>query len=320
MRYCHLQGAVAERGGEFERLPARRHGAVAIARDPAYVGYLDEHPYQPGPIVERPGQRRSLVQQGQASRIFAHSVQRVSQREADLEGQPPGVAGVGNCQAWRAWSKKATASRNAAGRRPWRRPAVNTGLPVAANGHGHSASPIPPPSLRAPPENRVRGASQCGHAGGSAGRLAAADTRCPDTAHGESDTRRSLCHPAIYPPAGLKQAALLGQGHTPCFHSLIHVPQACGDGGSGELDPGHTRGFEQPLVVRDKCATCCSIRVWRLAGMISATASNVARDTPGPMGLVQDLLAYELIDHREQEQRIASGPLVQETGQERRLR
>src|SRR5262249_24435223 len=76
----YLQGAVTERGRESESLPARRHGAVAIARDAAYVGYLDEHPYQPGPIVERPGQRRSLVQQGEAPLILAQSVQRVSQR------------------------------------------------------------------------------------------------------------------------------------------------------------------------------------------------------------------------------------------------
>ena len=62
----HPQGALAERGRELEGLLARRHGAVVVSRDPEYIGHPGQHPSQPSPIVERPGQGLSLAQQGVA--------------------------------------------------------------------------------------------------------------------------------------------------------------------------------------------------------------------------------------------------------------
>ena len=54
-------GAVAERGREIEGLLARRHGAVEVSRQPEDMGPLGQHPSQPGPIVERPGQGLGLA-------------------------------------------------------------------------------------------------------------------------------------------------------------------------------------------------------------------------------------------------------------------
>ena len=95
MGCLHLQGAVAELGREFEGLLARRHGAVVVSRDPEYPGHLGQHPSQPGPIVERPGQGLGLAQQGEAPPILSQCGQRASQREAELDGQHPGVAVLG---------------------------------------------------------------------------------------------------------------------------------------------------------------------------------------------------------------------------------
>ena len=59
------------------------------------MGHLGEHPSQPGPVVERPGQGLGLAQQGQAPPILSHCAQRDSQSEAEIDGQHPGVAVLG---------------------------------------------------------------------------------------------------------------------------------------------------------------------------------------------------------------------------------
>ena len=59
------------------------------------LGHPGQHPSQPGPIVERPGQGLGLAQQGEAPPILSQWRQRASQREAELDGQPPGVAVLG---------------------------------------------------------------------------------------------------------------------------------------------------------------------------------------------------------------------------------
>ena len=63
---CHLQGAVAERGRKREGLLARCYGTVGVSRLPEYNGHTGQHPSQPGPIAERPGQGLGLAQQGKA--------------------------------------------------------------------------------------------------------------------------------------------------------------------------------------------------------------------------------------------------------------
>jgi hypothetical protein len=88
----YLQSAVAERGRELEGLPARRHGAVGVSRLPEYLGHSGKHLYQPGPVVERPGQGLGLTQQGEAPPILSQLVQREIHREAEVDGPRPGVA------------------------------------------------------------------------------------------------------------------------------------------------------------------------------------------------------------------------------------
>ena len=111
----HLQGAVAERGRQFEGLPARRHGALEVSRYPEYLGHPGQHPYQPGPIVERPGQGLGLAQQGEAPPMLSQCGQRAIQSEAELDGQHPGVAGLGPVrEGLEGLLEEATASRNAA--------------------------------------------------------------------------------------------------------------------------------------------------------------------------------------------------------------
>ena len=58
-------------------------------------GYLGQHPSQPGPVVERPGQGLGLAEQGEAPPILSQWLQRGCHSEADLDGQPPGVAVLG---------------------------------------------------------------------------------------------------------------------------------------------------------------------------------------------------------------------------------
>jgi hypothetical protein len=75
-------------------LLAHRYGAVEVARDHEYLGHAGQHLSQPGPIVECPRQGLGLAQQGEALPMLSQLGQRVSQREAELDGQPPGVAGL----------------------------------------------------------------------------------------------------------------------------------------------------------------------------------------------------------------------------------
>ena len=95
MGCLRLQGAIAERDREIEGLPARRHSAVEVSRYPEYQGHTGEHPSQPGPIVERPGQGLGLAQQGEVPPILSQLGQRASQSEAEINGQHPGVAVLG---------------------------------------------------------------------------------------------------------------------------------------------------------------------------------------------------------------------------------
>ena len=95
MGCSHLQSTIAERGCELEGLLAGSNRAVEVSRHPEYLGYPGQHPYQPGPIAERPGHGLGLAQQGEAPPIPSHCVQRGLQSEAELDGQHPGVAGLG---------------------------------------------------------------------------------------------------------------------------------------------------------------------------------------------------------------------------------
>ena len=90
-----LQGALAELGREREGLLAYRNGAVEVSRHPECTAHHGQHLSQPGPIVERPGQDLGLAQQGGVPPILAQCSQRASQCEAELEGQQPGVVGLG---------------------------------------------------------------------------------------------------------------------------------------------------------------------------------------------------------------------------------
>ena len=94
-RMLALQGAVAERGREIEGLLARRNSAVGVSRLPAYLGHPGQHPSQPGPIVERPGQGLGLAQQGEAPSMLSQSAQRASQRKAEIDGPPQVSPSVG---------------------------------------------------------------------------------------------------------------------------------------------------------------------------------------------------------------------------------
>ena len=91
----HLQGTLAERGREFEGLLARRHGTVGVSRLPEYKGHTGQHPSQPGPVVERPGQGLGLAQQGKAPPSLSQSSSAGHPSEAEVEGQHPGVAVLG---------------------------------------------------------------------------------------------------------------------------------------------------------------------------------------------------------------------------------
>ena len=96
VRGClHLQGMVAERDREIEGLLARCYGVVVVARYRECIGPLGQHPSQPGPVVEHAGQGLGLAQKGAAPPMLSQLGQRASQREAEIDGQPPGVAVLG---------------------------------------------------------------------------------------------------------------------------------------------------------------------------------------------------------------------------------
>jgi hypothetical protein len=93
--YFRLQVTIAELGREREGLPARRNGTVVVSRLPAYQGHKGQHPSQPRPIVERPGQGLGLAQQGAAPPMLSQLVQRGIQSEAEIDGQRSRVSGLG---------------------------------------------------------------------------------------------------------------------------------------------------------------------------------------------------------------------------------
>ena len=90
-----LQGAIAERGRELEGLLARRQGAVGVSRDPEPLGHPGQHLSQPGPIIEPPGQGLGLAQQDEAPPMLPQIAQRACRREAEIDGQSPGIAVFG---------------------------------------------------------------------------------------------------------------------------------------------------------------------------------------------------------------------------------
>jgi hypothetical protein len=90
-----LHSAIAELGRQIEGLPACRNGTVEISREPEYSGHLGEYPSQSNPIVKLSSQGLGLAQQGEVPPIFSQSEQRASQCEADLDGQHPGIAVLG---------------------------------------------------------------------------------------------------------------------------------------------------------------------------------------------------------------------------------
>ena len=91
----YLQGAVAEHGRECQGPPAHRNGALVVSRHPVDLAHPGQHLAQPGPIVTRPGQGLGLAQQGEAPPMLSQRAQHAYQNEADIEGQPPGVAVLG---------------------------------------------------------------------------------------------------------------------------------------------------------------------------------------------------------------------------------
>jgi len=84
-----------ERGRELEGLPAYRNGAVGGSRHREHMGDGASTPSQPGPVVERSGQGLGLAQQGELPPMLSECGQRACQREAELDGQHPGVAVLG---------------------------------------------------------------------------------------------------------------------------------------------------------------------------------------------------------------------------------
>ena len=95
MGCLHLQGAVAELGRELEGLLARRHGAVVVSRRPEYMAIR---------ASTRPSRARSSSARARASAspnrarhrpCSPSGVSATSQSEAELDGQHPGVAVLG---------------------------------------------------------------------------------------------------------------------------------------------------------------------------------------------------------------------------------
>jgi hypothetical protein len=76
-------------------LSACGNGAIEVSRYPTYLGQPNQHPFQPGLVLEHPGPSLGLAQQGEALLVRSQWLQHASQREAELDGQHPGVAGLG---------------------------------------------------------------------------------------------------------------------------------------------------------------------------------------------------------------------------------
>ena len=67
----HLQGGITKFDRKLKGLPTHRKSAVEVSRLPAYMAHPGQHPSQPSPIVERPGQDLGLAQQGEAPPILS---------------------------------------------------------------------------------------------------------------------------------------------------------------------------------------------------------------------------------------------------------
>ena len=175
MGCLHLQGAVAERGRELEGLLARRHGAVGVSRYPEYMGHPGQHPSQPGPIVERPGQGLGLAQQGEAPPMLSQCASARLPTRGGARWPAPwcrraraGARGPGG-PARRRPPPRGTRR----GRRPWRRPAGSRSRPCPTpRPAGHGAPGVRParPPARAPaprgPRQGARAAPAAAPAGG----------------------------------------------------------------------------------------------------------------------------------------------------------
>src|SRR5262249_19584459 len=90
-----LQGMLAEGGRELEGLLSYGNGAIRVSREPEDIGHRVQHPYEPGPVVERPGEVRGLAQQDETAPILSQVEERAIQSEAELDGQHLGVATLG---------------------------------------------------------------------------------------------------------------------------------------------------------------------------------------------------------------------------------
>jgi hypothetical protein len=95
MRCLRLQGIVAKFDCEREGLLACCNGAVVVSSQPEYLGHPGQYPSQPGSIVERSGQGLGFARQSEAPPILTHYSQRELRCEAEVDGQHPGVAGLG---------------------------------------------------------------------------------------------------------------------------------------------------------------------------------------------------------------------------------
>jgi len=91
----HLQAALAERGRELAGLPARHNGALEVSRQPEYMAHPGQHLSQPGLIVKRSRQGLGLTQQDEAPPVLSQWRQRAIQSEAEIDGQSPDVAVLG---------------------------------------------------------------------------------------------------------------------------------------------------------------------------------------------------------------------------------
>ena len=77
---------------------------------------LGQHPSQAGPIVKRPSESLGLAEQGEAPLMLSQLGQRISQSEAEIDGEDPRVAEFGQVREGLEGllRRRATASRNAA--------------------------------------------------------------------------------------------------------------------------------------------------------------------------------------------------------------
>ena len=110
-----LQGAVAELGCELESLMACHNGAVVVSRNPKYW------PIRVNTWTNRTRSSSALARVSASPNRARYRpcspspAQRASQREAELDGQHPGIAVLGKVrEGLEGLLEAATASRDAA--------------------------------------------------------------------------------------------------------------------------------------------------------------------------------------------------------------